>query len=64
MELPMLRLTVLVFLLLPMLAQARPAAEQWFSVLLDGRKIGSFVSSRSVQGEQVTTHQDLPDTVD
>lgn len=55
----MLRLAVMLFLILPMLAQARPAAEQWFSVLLDGRKIGSFVSSRTAQGEQVTTHQEL-----
>ncbi len=55
----MTRLASFLFLVLPMLAQARPAAEQWFSVLLDGRKIGSFVSSRAVEGGQVTTRQDL-----
>lgn len=55
----MLRLAVMLLLIVPMLAQARPAAEQWFSVLLDGRKIGSFVSSRTVNGEEVKTQQEL-----
>ena len=55
----MLRLAVMLLLIVPMLAQARAATEQWFSVLLDGRKIGSFVSSRTVTGEQVKTQQEL-----
>lgn len=55
----MFRFAAFLFLVLPLLAQARPAAEQWFSVLLDGRKIGSFVSSRTVEDKRVTTHQDL-----
>ncbi len=55
----MSRLAIVLFFVLPMLAQARPATEQWFSVLLDGRKIGSFVSSRAVQDGRVTTRQEL-----
>lgn len=55
----MFRPVVLLALLVPMLAQASPAKEQWFSVLLDGRKIGSFVSTRNVANERVTTQQTL-----
>jgi hypothetical protein len=56
---PMFRLFALLILIVPMFVQARPASEQWFSVLLDGRKIGSFVSTRVVADGVVTTHQDL-----
>ena len=55
----MFRLAIIAALLLPLLAQARPAPDQWFSVLLDGRKIGSFETSRSVEGEVVRTRQTL-----
>ncbi len=55
----MFRFVVSLFLLAPLFAQAKPAGEQWFSVLLDGRKIGSFVSTRSVADERVTTQQTL-----
>ena len=58
-EIQMMRCVAVLLLILPMLAQAKPAGELWFSVLLDGRKIGSFVSSRSVDDKQVTTYQHL-----
>ncbi|MGB0133041.1 transglutaminase domain-containing protein [Dokdonella sp.] len=53
----MLRLLVTLALALPLLAQAKPAEELWYSVLLDGRKIGSFEFSRTVQDDEVTTRQ-------
>ncbi len=34
-------LWLLVLAALPLFAQAKPPADQWFSVLLDGRKIES-----------------------
>jgi hypothetical protein len=44
----------------PLAAQAVPPAhQQWFTVLLDGRKIGSFESRRDVHGDEVTTTQTL-----
>jgi len=46
-------------LLLPALAQAAPPVEQWFTVLLDGRKIGSFESRREVRDGEVVTAQTL-----
>src|SRR5674476_503712 len=46
-------------LALPLVAQAKPPAEQWFTVVLDGRKIGSFESTRKVRGAQVATTQTL-----
>jgi hypothetical protein len=49
----------LIVLLIPLLAQARPAEQQWYSVLLDGRKIGSFESSRHVADGRVSTQQRL-----
>lgn len=55
----MLRTIAFVLLLLPLHAWAKPAANQWYSVLLDGRKIGHFESSRSVAGDVVTTRQNL-----
>ena len=55
----MFRLAVLLLLLLPTFATAKPASEQWFTVLLDGRKIGSFVSTRDVRDGVVSTRQHL-----
>ena len=54
----MLRTIAFLLLLLPLHAHAKPAADQWYSVLLDGRKIGHFESSRSVAGDVVTTPDD------
>lgn len=44
-------------LLLPICAHAAPPAQQWFTVLLDGRKIGSFESQREVRDDTVVTTQ-------
>jgi hypothetical protein len=44
---------------LPLLAQAATPAQQWFTVLLDGRKIGSFESNRTLHDGQVVTTQAL-----
>ena len=38
---------------------AEPPADQWFTVLLDGRKIGSFESTRVVRDGHVVTSQIL-----
>lgn len=46
-------------LLLPLCAHAAPPVEQWFTVLLDGRKIGSFESQREVREGAVMTRQTL-----
>ena len=51
-------------LALPLVAQAKPPAEQWFTVVLDGRKIGSFESTREVRGAQVVTTQTLDMVLD
>ncbi len=51
-------------LFMPLLGQARPPADQWFSVLLDGRKIGSFESTREVRGTEVLTLQKLDMVLD
>jgi hypothetical protein len=51
-------ITFLSLLLLTFSAQAF-AQQQWFSVMLDGRKIGSFENRRSVADSKVTTHQEL-----
>ncbi len=45
--------------LLSLRAMAADAEPQWFTVLLDGRKIGQFESTRDVRGDQVTTRQSL-----
>ena len=50
---------LLALLLLPLLAHAAPPEQQWFTVLLDGRKIGSFESRREVRGGEVVTTQRL-----
>ncbi|TCO40401.1 transglutaminase superfamily protein [Dokdonella fugitiva] len=60
-EPPMRRLSLLALLLatLPLAASAAPPEDQWFTVLLDGRKIGSFESKREVHGHEVHTTQTL-----
>lgn len=45
-------------------AQAAPPEEQWFTVLLDGRKIGSFESQRIVKDGKVETTQTLDISLD
>lgn len=40
-------------------ARAEPSQQQWFTVLLDGRKIGSFEATRRVEAATVTTTQTL-----
>lgn len=45
--------------ILPWCAQAAPPTQQWFTVLLDGRKIGSFESHREVREGTVMTTQTL-----
>ncbi|HEY0179155.1 MAG TPA: transglutaminase-like domain-containing protein [Dokdonella sp.] len=45
--------------LAPLCARAAPPADQWFTVLLDGRKIGSFESARAVEDRRVVTTQTL-----
>lgn len=54
-----MRRLLALLLLLPALAAAAPPQEQWFTVLLDGRKIGSFESTRKVVGDKVETRQTL-----
>jgi len=44
---------------LPLAASAAPPEDQWFTVLLDGRKIGSFEAKREVRGREVHTTQTL-----
>jgi hypothetical protein len=51
-------------LALPLFAQAAPPTDQWFTVLLDGRKIGSFESRREVRGDEVHTSQSLDMVLD
>ncbi|MEZ5461616.1 transglutaminase family protein [Dokdonella sp.] len=53
----MFRLLCALVLSLPLLAHAKPAEHLWYSVLLDGRKIGTFESSRTVKADVVTTRQ-------
>lgn len=45
--------------LLPLRALATDDEPQWFTVLLDGRKIGQFESARVVGAGEVTTRQSL-----
>jgi hypothetical protein len=58
MERPMRRLLP-ALLCLPLFAHAAPPADQWFTVLLDGRKIGSYESTRTLKGNEVHTLQTL-----
>lgn len=55
----MRRLFFAALLALPLLARAEPPPEQWFTVLLDGRKIGTFESKREARGAEVVTTQKL-----
>lgn len=48
-----------VLLALSSFAHAAPPEDQWFTVLLDGRKIGSFESKREARGGEVVTMQKL-----
>ena len=60
MALLMLRAILVLLFLMPGLAGARdPAATdvRWYTVLLDGRKIGQFENRREVHGERVLTRQ-------
>jgi len=59
-----LRSGLIALLLLSTFAQAAPPADQWFTVLLDGRKIGSFESRREARGKQVVTTQKLDVVLD
>lgn len=49
---------------LPLFAHAAPVQDQWFTVLLDGRKIGSFESRRDVHAGKVVTLQKLDMVLD
>jgi transglutaminase-like putative cysteine protease len=60
----MFRFALALFLVLPALVRSEPPPEQWFTVLLDGRKIGSFEATRQVHGDQVTTRQKLDIVLD
>ena len=55
----MSRLVSIVLALLPLYALAKPPDDQWFTVLLDGRKIGSFETLREVRSDRVVTSQTL-----
>lgn len=55
----MSRLVLIVLALISLGASAAPPDDQWFTVLLDGRKIGSFESTRTVRGGEVVTTQTL-----
>ena len=57
-------LIALLILLSSVVAHASSPAEQWFTVLLDGRKIGSFEQTRVVDEERVTTTQRLQVALD
>jgi hypothetical protein len=46
-------------LLISFCAHADPLPDQWYTVLLDGRKIGSFESTREVRDGRVITAQTL-----
>ena len=48
-----------IFLLASIRAFATPPQDQWFTVLLDGRKIGAFESKRESQGGRIVTSQQL-----
>jgi hypothetical protein len=55
----MSRSALIALLLLPLFARATPPEDQWFTVLLDGRKIGSFESTRTLRDGHVITGQIL-----
>lgn len=58
-EIRMRRLIPALLLVLSSFAVAAPPEDQWFTVLLDGRKIGAFESKREVRGADVVTMQKL-----
>jgi hypothetical protein len=60
----MSRLVSILLALVPLIASAAPPEDQWFTVLLDGRKIGSFESTRTLQGGRVVTSQTLDLSLD
>jgi hypothetical protein len=53
------RCLLIALVLLPLLARATPPEDQWFTVLLDGRKIGSFESTRTLHEGHIVTAQIL-----
>jgi hypothetical protein len=55
----MRRFFLLAVWLAPLFAYAEPPTDQWFTVLLDGRKIGAFETTRVVKNGHVTTSQTL-----
>lgn len=55
----MSRLALIALLLAPLAAHAVPPEDQWFTVLLDGRKIGSFETTRTMHEGRVVTSQTL-----
>jgi len=55
----MSRLVLIALAFVSLGAAAAPPDDQWFTVLLDGRKIGSFESTREVRGGEVVTTQTL-----
>ena len=59
-----MRRCLLLLVALPLFARAEPPTDQWFTVLLDGRKIGSFESRREVRGDEVHTSQSLEMALD
>lgn len=60
----MRRCLLVLLLALPALVRATPPEQQWFTVLLDGRKIGSFESTRTIADGKVETRQALDLTLD
>ncbi|HEY6986366.1 MAG TPA: transglutaminase-like domain-containing protein, partial [Rhodanobacteraceae bacterium] len=55
----MSRLVLIALALVSFAAAAAPPDDQWFTVLLDGRKIGSFETLREVRSDRVVTSQTL-----
>jgi len=60
----MRRIVSLALFLLPLCALAGPLEDQWFTVLLDGRKIGSFETTRELKDGRVVTAQTLDLSID
>ena len=59
-----MRIAAFALLLFAAAAHAAPPEDQWFTVLLDGRKIGSFESQRVVKDGKVETTQTLDVSLD
>lgn len=55
----MSRFTLIALAFVSFAAYAAPPDDQWFTVLLDGRKIGSFETTREVRAGRVVTSQTL-----